>query len=235
MSRLFQTKINYQYRKQPTMTKLIISLTGLPGVGKDTVADHLCKHRGFERIAFADAVKREISEAFFDAPISLFNDRKTKATPIPRLRLADCKHKPFVDWYLSTRDGEYEFAVLSAGFYSQPRSPRWMMQQWGTGYRRAQDDQYWVKRLVENMPKNGRVIIADVRFDNEVLSFTNHKHDVWEIVRPNNPHHNKNDKHVSNAGLSDGLVNRVILNSGTTNQLVRKAVRQVDKLLVDNA
>lgn len=216
------------------MTKLVISLHGLPGVGKDTIADHLVKHYSFWRIAFADALKKEISDSYFNAPVALFNDRRTKAEPTPRLRLADCNHKPFIDWYLSTRDGEYEFALMGAGFYSQPRSPRWLMQQWGTGYRRSQDNQYWIKRLTENFPANERVVITDVRYDNEVIEFETAKHEVWEIVRPNNPHHNKSDKHSSNTRLSDHLVNRVILNSGTMNQLCRKAARQIDKLLVDN-
>ena len=217
------------------MTQLVISLHGLPGTGKDTIADHLVKHYGFGRIAFADALKQEISDSYFDAPVALFNDRRTKAEPIPRLRLVDCKHKPFIDWYLSTRDGEYELSVMGAGFYSQPRSPRWAMQQWGTGYRRSQDKQYWVKRLTENFPTNDHVVITDVRYDNEVIEFEVAKHEVWEIVRPNNPHHNKADKHSSNARLSDQLISRVILNSGTVNQLSRKAARQVDKLLVEIA
>src|SRR5450830_1359931 len=41
---------------------LILALTGRPDVGKDTVADVLAPGHGFARIAFADALRREVAD-----------------------------------------------------------------------------------------------------------------------------------------------------------------------------
>ena len=36
---------------------MLIGLTGPPGCGKDTAADHLVKNHGFVRVAFADTIR----------------------------------------------------------------------------------------------------------------------------------------------------------------------------------
>jgi hypothetical protein len=47
--------------------------------------------------------------------------------------------------------------------------PRTLLQWWGTDYRRAQDPNYWVKRLQETLDRDNPEIalITDVRFRNE--------------------------------------------------------------------
>lgn len=62
---------------------LIILLTGKPGVGKDTVASIMCNDVRFTRLAFADALKEEVSKDL-KLPLDLFNDRHTKDMPISK-------------------------------------------------------------------------------------------------------------------------------------------------------
>lgn len=48
--------------------------------------------------------------------------------------------------------------------------PRTLLQWWGTDYRRAQDTNYWVDRLMETLKRESpdMALITDVRFPNEV-------------------------------------------------------------------
>jgi len=68
-------------------TKRIILLSGLPGSGKDFVADVLVE-KGYARLAFADALKTMTSKKY-GIPLSQFNDRYQKDTPLP-----DVRHTP---------------------------------------------------------------------------------------------------------------------------------------------
>jgi len=63
-----------------------------------------------------------------------------------------------------------------AGNWAKPYSAgqRWLMQQWGTDYRRAQDPDYWVKAglaFIEEQAQPGDLwVVTDVRFANEVAA-----------------------------------------------------------------
>lgn len=50
--------------------------------------------------------------------------------------------------------------------------PRTLLQWWGTDYRRAQDPEYWVKRLQETLDRDNPeiAVITDVRFPNEAAA-----------------------------------------------------------------
>lgn len=57
--------------------------------------------------------------------------------------------------------------------WEKPYSPevRWLLQQWGTEFRRSQDPNYWVEKAVKEIhwawDKVDLVVITDVRFENE--------------------------------------------------------------------
>ena len=59
------------------MTKLVVLLSGWAGSGKDAAAELLVEEMGFERLAFADALKAEVSKAL-QIPLSFFRDRLLK-------------------------------------------------------------------------------------------------------------------------------------------------------------
>lgn len=63
---------------------ILIGFSGPAGSGKDTAAQALVRHAGFETMAFADTLKLGISEMFhFD--YSLFESRETKEKKVPGL------------------------------------------------------------------------------------------------------------------------------------------------------
>lgn len=215
------------------MKRTIVGLHGTTGAGKDTIADRLRQKHGFHVVAFADAVKRELVAAFDVSP-KLFSERHLKSVATVQLALGRTNHKTFLNWYLSTATGEMESAHMGAGVLTLPRSPRWLMQSYGTDFRRNSDANYWLDRMsekIDTLPSDEHVVISDVRFENEseYVKRESDANEIWEVIRMNNPWHNKNDRHVSNRRLPS--VDKVLFNAGTINQLWRKVDRAIEKVL----
>ena len=119
---------------------MLIGLSGPAGVGKDTVADYLVETHGFTKFSFSDALYREVSEAF-GISIEELQRRETKEKLHDKLIETRCKDAEFVKFMRSAPDENISTYVWPRSF-----SPRWVLQRWGTDYRRAQDPDYWVKK-----------------------------------------------------------------------------------------
>lgn len=164
----------------------ILGLAGLASVGKDTVADLLVTHAGFVKLAFADALRGEIA-AGFGIDLELLTQRHTKETPTPQLAIsrgpAAFRNAVFMAHVLEQQVTRESFAQ----WFEHPRTPREIMQLWGTEYRRAQATDYWVKQLqsrVEYGLRNGqhRIVISDCRFANEVEYLRQRRGHLWQIT-----------------------------------------------------
>jgi hypothetical protein len=138
------------------MTKrLIVALTGKPGVGKDTIGDVLVPQQGFVRIAFADALRREVSEAW-RIDLRMLTDRPTKELPIPALAAGMCSAANFQQWCLNAGEG-----------LTEPRSPRWVLQRWASYQRRYEPEYYaqvvkeWITQQLESGQR--RFVVTDLR------------------------------------------------------------------------
>lgn len=163
---------------------LIIGLTGLAGTGKDTVAHILQTHCGGAVLAFADALRAEIVDAYCIEHIHLTR-RETKEHPLSALALARCTDSAFVD----------RIAVhhMRAGLpldLAAPRSPRQIMQWWGTEYRRHSNPSYWVQKARQSVSwtlqaiRPNLVVLTDVRFANEADLVHAMGGRIWQIKRP---------------------------------------------------
>ncbi|MCW5323712.1 hypothetical protein D5039_21980 [Verminephrobacter aporrectodeae subsp. tuberculatae] len=176
---------NDQHVQSPAMSPgpHLIALTGPAGCGKDTVAILLREHCGARTMAFADALRSEIAEAFSTDPIYLTH-RATKEHPMGALALRRCLDSAFVDRLLAHHETIGQQLDLAAA-----RSPRAIMQWWGTEYRRQQDPAYWVKIACANimqLRQDGAqcIVITDLRFDNEAEMLCAMGARVWQIKRP---------------------------------------------------
>ena len=164
----------------------MIGLTGPAGSGKDTVAALLQVHCGYNPMAFADALRGEVAAAFGIDP-ALLIERATKEHPISALALHRCL------------DANFEAAVIAANFRSgaatvvdttAPRSPRQIMQWWGTEYRRALEPGYWVRKAAQRIHYMHQtlgarlIVITDVRFDDEAELVRALGGQIWQIKRP---------------------------------------------------
>ena len=167
----------------------VIGLTGYARVGKDTVADLLVTHLNFRKMAFADALRAEVAEGF-GVDLIYLTRPDLKNEPIKALRMAlapadffahATRHIPGIP-----RD---ENGMITVEWLHTPRSPRQILQWWGTEYRRKLDPRYWTKlmhqRLIETSRMGySRFVITDVRFVNEAETMEFFKAQIWQITRP---------------------------------------------------
>lgn len=174
----------------------VIGLAGHMGCGKDAVALVLAEY-GYERVAFADAVRAEV-------------DYARTACKAP-----DSMPQEMVDdlWAL-----EYDEVTRKP---TTPRARR-ILQWWGTELRRSQLADYWVRRLEERLQPHGKYAIADVRFPNECEMVHRLGGEVWRIERPNTELYGI-PEHVSE---SYTLGDKAIHNTGTLEDL-RAIVRRM--------
>lgn len=163
----------------------IIGLTGPAGSGKDTVADILVEQSGFTKMAFADALRSEAACAF-RVDVRFFTCRETKEEPMPRLALNCCPDEGFVTRMIVMYRLRKERLDLDA-----PRSPRQIMQWWGTDYRRHQKNCYWVSVVRDRIEYltsqriTQRIVVTDVRFADEAdLVRRRFAGQLWQIERP---------------------------------------------------
>lgn len=199
-------------------TPRLIGLTGANGAGKDTVAAMLAaelhKHGHAPAvIAFADDLYAEVSAAF-NISVQALRDRSTKETPLDVLKVSRCNDP----WFSSVYSGSESIHV----WLDVPRSPRQILQWWGTEYRRKQQPDYWVMRLlqmVHALRDAGRshIIITDVRFADEAQAIRQQGAQIWRVQRPNLMPSAKG--HVSEVTGEEFAPESTILNYGSLDAL----------------
>lgn len=194
----------------------IIGLTGPAGSGKDTVADLLRTHARFIKHAFAEMLRAEVCDAFGIEPL-LLTHRPTKEEPHNALALIRCQTHAFPGLLLRS-DAFRQFDGDVDAFLNLPRSPRQIMQWWGTEYRRSTDKGYWTGRVVANVNyacKNFLLshVITDVRFENEAQAVRNMGGVIWQVKRPDLKDDNTRSGHSSEVDGSQFAPDAIINNS----------------------
>lgn len=180
----------------------IIALHALAGAGKDTFADVVVKEFGFAKRGFADPLYEEVALAF-RVGTDWLRDRDRKERDQDLLRIVRCYDADFVRW----ATGEGHDTHL-------PRSPRWILQRWGTEYRRSQCLTYWIDQMDDYAERAWDadlpgIVIPDCRFDNEAEWVTKNNGRIVEIVRPGIE---AVAAHTSNARIDAGLIYKTVQN-----------------------
>lgn len=176
----------------------LLGLIGPAGSGKSAIAEYLMHDHCFEVVAFADALKEGLAEMLC-VPRELLEDRAQKEQPI--------------DWL--------------------GRSPRELMQTLGTEWgRKMVHPDLWVRALDRRLQEWGcfnpdiddRIVVSDVRFENEAAWVISRGGLLWEIygraasdVRA----------HESEAGIPPTYARRSIWNGGGW----QDTMRQIDQAL----
>ena len=162
---------------------LIIGLAGQAGVGKDEIANYLVRRYGFVKFAFSDALYHEVQQAFGLPDQRLLRGRAAKDTPSEHMRLARCDNLEFFDMALKLVKSQ-----------DDPLSPRQILQWWGTEFRRAQDEWYWVGQAdklvyqIHHAPKYPEhrpqlFVETGTRFENERDWIKLAGGNIWHIHR----------------------------------------------------
>lgn len=161
----------------------IVGLLGTRGAGKDTVAAML-QARGWRRLAFGDAIYLEVAKAF-NVSVEFLQRRESKELPQPELALKHCSDPRFVARVLEMDGISYLPTRLKRALQwltmplflllqrkaltealNRPRSPRQILQLWGTEYRRELDrEDYWRHQIELELlaDKDSNIVITDIR------------------------------------------------------------------------
>jgi hypothetical protein len=179
---------------------ILIGLTGAAGAGKNTIAELLVTEHGFDAISFAEPIYAGLS-AMLDIDQEDLERRDAKETPIGWLG----------------------------------RSPRELLQELGTGWGRERvHADLWVRvmeRRLTMLRRAGvelnRLVITDVRFENEAAYVRAGRGVIWQVVRgPSTAR-----AHVSEAGLAAHWIDQVIPNTGTPEDLRALVAFRVERLI----
>ncbi len=199
---------------------LLIGLAGHAGAGKDTLADMLVEHYGFDKFSFSDGLYREVSSAFGVTEYML-RKRATKETPTQTLAINRCYDSRFV---LALCLPMESIGGVSTSYFSAPRSPRWILQRWGTAYRRAQDPDYWLKQsqaMYDDSLDSGirGLVSCAVRFQNEASWIKSEDGIIVRLSRGTPPE----DDYVSEVPLEHQYVDCEIDNDRSMVELLEHA------------
>ena len=141
---------------------MLIGLTGHAGAGKDSVG-MLLQAAGWHITSFAHALRMEVAEHWRIDPRQL-TDRATKETPSASLCVGQVHYSTWL-----------HFAAVQGHNMSTPRSPRWVLQQWGS-FRRSQRPDYWIehvqvwRRAILRHNPMACLAITDCRYENEAAA-----------------------------------------------------------------
>lgn len=141
---------------------MIIGICGLIGAGKDTIANRLVQHHGYERYSWATPLK--------DMTASLFGwDRDMLEGNTPEAR----QQREQVDAWWDEKLGKVDLW-----------SPRYALQFIGTEVMRDTLHQdIWVLAGMKRMAGKSNVVIPDTRFPNEIKAIREMGGKIWMVKR----------------------------------------------------
>lgn len=152
---------------------MIIGISGYAQSGKDTVAELLVTKYGFERVAFADAIRNFVYD--INPKVHVGYDIVTTV-------------KTLVD-----NEGWDE-----AKKHSEVRE---LLQKVGVAARNQFGEDFWVRQALSKVGYTQNTVITDVRFKNEAMSIKDKDYSqLWRVTRPGVGPINK---HISEVDLDD--------------------------------
>lgn len=177
---------------------MILGLCGTAGSGKDTAAAYLVARCGFRRIAFADTLRT-----------ALYALDPHVATPGGTYRLAD----------LVDRKGWDEAKKIP--------DVRRLLQRLGTEVgRNLIHSEVWVDLALRDIERGERIVVTDVRFDNEAAAIKARGGKVVEVVRPDHAGlAGANGQHASE--VIDFPRDTIVINDEGIDELHRRMVALV--------
>lgn len=184
----------------------LIGICGKMGAGKDEVGNILFENHGYLKTSFAHELRKEVQEALLSA--YLHNEKARKHFPVvPQEKDAAEALKAFekIVWDAVLNEIN-QTGNIDFGVWAKPTSAlmRVLLQWWGTDYRRAEDENYWIKRwLSAHIPSliaGERLCICDVRYNNEA-AMCKLMGVIWEVYGRNIEINGLKD-HASEKGIN---------------------------------
>lgn len=169
-----------------TPTYNLIGLTGYAQSGKDTLASILVEKYGYSRIAFADKIREFLYGI-----------------------------NPMV---ACSPTGYLKDLVNLVGWDKAKQEPqvRRLLQDLGISARDLIAEDVWVTAALGSVDKDQRIVVTDVRFENEANTIKLMGGQIWRVKRPGVEAVNS---HVSETQLDGYKVDQIFLNSGSIQDL----------------
>jgi len=181
----------------------ILGLIGPAGCGKDTIAN-LLKNYGYERVASADAMKEDAMR-YFD------------------IELSD------LEYYKNAQLGITAMTKMDESITVGKLSIRHFLQTYGMDMRYRFGDDYWIDRSVsskiEERGEDARIILTDVRFQNEI-DYIKSRNGLVAYVKGRSKLKGEQKNHISeslaNSSDIEDKVDFTIDNSGSLDDLEKQ-------------
>lgn len=186
----------------------LIGLAGYAGSGKDTVAKMLIDDYGYTKVSFAGPLYEALYR--LNPIIDAWNEDKYAGGHVDIETVQQAVDRD--GWEQTKRE--------------VPEVRR-LLQALGTEVGREMFGQdFWVNQALQTARKLQRVVITDVRFDNEIEAVLAEGGKVYRVVRPG---YGPVNAHVSDNALNDEdpRYTAVLLNDGTVSDLYRQVVSVV--------
>jgi hypothetical protein len=168
---------------------MILGLSGYARSGKDTIAEYLVEKYGFVRMGFADPMREAIA-------------RLDPWIDFAGLRIPLSEALRITDW---------------DGLKEESNEIRPLLQRMGTEVGREMfGEDIWVNYLISKAHQHDRVVVSDVRFENEARAIHRSFGSVWRIDRPGVEAAND---HVSEHDLDEFPFDIYITNAHTKEHL----------------
>lgn len=134
---------------------MIYGIIGYAGSGKDTVADILVTHFGYQKLSFASALKDVVAELFdWDRELVEGDTEYSR----------HWREQPDIWWETQLNWGNHPLSEKCARF-----TPRAALQLISTDvFRKHFFDGFWITRLKKKLVGKDKVVITDCRFENEI-------------------------------------------------------------------
>jgi len=164
----------------------IIGLTGYAQSGKDTVANILVEKYGYKKIAFADKIR----------------DFLYAMNP-----LVAC-----------SPSGYLQGLVDLVGWDKAKQEPqvRMLLQNVGVAAREVIAEDIWIISALANVGVDDKIVIADVRFENEAEILKSLGGQIWRVKRLGVEAVNR---HISETQMDGYKVDQIFINNGTIEDL----------------
>lgn len=164
----------------------LIGLTGYAQSGKDTAASVLVEKYGYTRIAFADKIREFL---YLVNPM-------TACSPT----------------------GYLQDLVNLVGWDKAKQEPqvRALLQNMGLVARELIDPDIWVTLALRNVSVDDRIVVTDVRFENEAAAIKELGGQVWRVKRTGVGPVNG---HVSESQMDGYKVDQIFVNNGSIEDL----------------
>lgn len=104
------------------------------------------------------------------------------------------------------------------------------LQNYGTqAHRNVFGTDFWIDMCIpthpEELPENTLIVITDIRFPNEAQRVRDLGGEVWRLIRPGSE--NEDDSHISEVPLPDALIDYILVNDGTLEELKDTAIGMI--------